>query len=297
MKVGVCGVGRMGEALAERLMELGHEVHIWNRTAGRCDPLVAQGAKREPSPAALVEACEATIVIVIDEAAQEAVYAGRQGIGQASLGGNLVIDMSTVTPEAARKAAEHVTGAGGAFLECPVGGTVAPARAGKLLGMAGGDTATFERARPLLETLCRRVEHVGDVGCGAAMKLAINLPLAVYWEALGEALSIAAAGGVPKQLAADLLSDSSGAIAVMKPRVPMILDAIDDGEPAKPAFDIGGMAKDLASMQATAEGLGFKVPVAAAARGTYEDAKANGWSGRDAATQAAWRFNASLKKG
>ena len=70
MKVGVCGVGRMGEALAERLMEVGHEVHIWNRTAGRCDPLVAQGAKREPSPAALVEACEATIVIVIDEAAQ-----------------------------------------------------------------------------------------------------------------------------------------------------------------------------------------------------------------------------------
>ena len=125
----------------------------------------------------------------------------------------------------------------------------------------------------------------------------INLPLAVYWEALGEALSIAAASGVPKELAADLLSDSSGAIAVMKPRVPMILGAIDEAEPTKPAFDIAGMAKDLALMQATAEGQGFKVPVAAAAKGAYEDAKANGWFDRDAATLAAWRFNASVKKG
>lgn len=297
MKVGVCGVGRMGAALAERLIELGHEVHVWNRTTSRCNPLVAQGAKQAVNPAAVAEACEATIVIVSDDAAQEAVYAGDQGLGQASLRGNLVIDMSTVTPDAARKAGEHVTSAGGAYLECPVGGTVTPARAGKLLGMAGGDTATFERAKPLLETLCRRVVHVGEVGCGAAMKLAINLPLAVYWEALGEALSIAAASGVPKELAADLLSDSSGAIAVMKPRVPMILGAIDEAEPTKPAFDIAGMAKDLALMQATAEGQGFKVPVAAAAKGAYEDAKANGWFDRDAATLAAWRFNASVKKG
>lgn len=295
MKVGVCGLGRMGVALAERLIELGHEVHVWNRTADRCSPLVAQGARQASSPAALAEACEATIVIVIDETAQEAVYAGDQGIGHGTLGGNLVIDMSTVTPQAARTAGERVTRAGGAFLECPVGGTVTPARTGKLLGMAGGDAATFNRAKPLLETLCRRVEHVGEVGCGAAMKLAINLPLAVYWEALGEALSIAASSGVPKELAADLMSDSSGAIAVMKPRVPMILGAIDGSEPAKPAFDIAGMSKDLAIMQATADSLGFKVPVVAAAKGAYDDAKADGWSGRDAATQAAWRFKTSVK--
>jgi 3-hydroxyisobutyrate dehydrogenase len=296
MKVGVCGIGRMGAALAERLIELGHEVQVWNRTASRCDPLVAQGVKQAASPAELAEACEATFVIVMDAVAQETVYGGDQGIGHAALGGNLVIDMSTVAPDAARKAGAYVVRAGGAYLECPVGGTVTPARTGKLLGLAGGDAATFERAKPLLETLCRRVEHVGAIGCGAAMKLAINLPLAVYWEALGEALSIAAAGGVPKELAADLMSDSSGAISVMKPRVAMILGAIDDAEPTDPAFDISGMAKDLSVMQATAEGLGFKVPVAAAAKGAYEDAKASGWSGRDAATQAAWRFTASVTK-
>jgi len=116
MKLGVGGVGHMGAALAERLIELGQEVHVWNRTSSRCDPLVAQGAEQAASPAALSEACEAAIVIVSDDAAQGAVYAGDQGIGQARLGGNRV--MSTVTPEAARNAREHVAGAGGAFLEC-----------------------------------------------------------------------------------------------------------------------------------------------------------------------------------
>jgi 3-hydroxyisobutyrate dehydrogenase len=292
MKIGVCGVGRMGAALTERLIEVGHEVMIWNRTPARCQPLQAKGAARADSPAALAAANDVTLVIVTDAAAQAAVYGGPAGIAAANLEGRLVIDMSTVPSAASKRAAEQVRTASGTFVECPVGGTVAPAKAGKLLGMAGGEVANVNRARPLLEQLCRRVEHVGPVGAGAAMKLAVNLPLAVYWEALGEALSIATTGGVSKELAADLMSDSSGAIAVMKPRIPMILDAIDGNATPAPAFDIAGMAKDLAVMQATAEANGIAAPVTAAARAAYESAQTDGWADRDAATQAAWRFRA-----
>jgi 3-hydroxyisobutyrate dehydrogenase len=290
MKVGVCGIGRMGAALAERLIETGHDVTVWNRTASSCDPLKTMGASVAASPAKLAETSEITLVIVSDDAAQAAVYGAPDGLASVNLRGRILIDMSTVSEEASQQAAERIAAASGLFLECPVGGTVAPAKTGKLLSLAGGDADTFSRAKPLLEQLCRRVEHVGSVGSGAAIKLAINLPLAVYWEALGEALSIAVAGGVSKDLAGDLLGDSSGAISVAKMRMPAILDAINGDDPAPAAFDIASMTKDLGLMVAAAEKFGVPAPVATAARGAYEQAAGDGWADRDAATQAAWRF-------
>ena len=290
MKIGVAGLGKMGSALAERVIELGHEVAVWNRTPARAAPLVEKGAAQAASPRALAERSDAILVMVLDDAAQAAVYGGSDGLASASLAGRLVIDMSTVSPESSGARAAAVTAAGGHFLECPVGGTVTPARTGKLLGLAGGSADAYAAARPLLDTLCRRVEHVGPAGAGAAMKLAINLPLAAYWEALGEALSIAGAGGVSPELAADLLADSSGAIQVAKPRMPMVLDAIAGKAGPAPAFDLSSMRKDLALMVDAATRRGFTAPVAAAALAAFEEAAADGWGTKDAATEAAWRY-------
>ena len=86
--------------------------------------------------------------------------------------------------------AERVRRAGGTFVECAVSGSVGPARQGKLVGLAGGEAEDVERARPILENLCRRIEHVGPVGAGASVKLAVNLPLVLYFQALGEAYSL-----------------------------------------------------------------------------------------------------------
>ena len=290
MLVGVCGIGCMGAALAERLIETGHNVGVWNRTTSNCERLKAIGATVADRPAKLAEISEVTLVIVANDTAQAAIYNGPDGLAAADLSGRIVIDMSTVSQAASQWAAELIASASGLFLECPIGGTVAPAKAGKLLGLAGGDAATFDRAKPLLDQLCRRVEHVGPVGSGAAAKLAINLPLAVYWEALGEALSIAVAGGVPKELAMDLLGDSSGAIAVAKARMPTVVEAITSDDPAPPAFDIASMTEDLGLMVEAAEKSGVSAPVAMAARGAYEQSSEGGWAGRDAATQASWRF-------
>jgi len=180
MKIGVCGTGRMGAAIAQRLMSVGHEVAAWNRNSAKTKSLTDAGAKLFTSPAELVEGCEVTIVMLLNDAAIEAVYRGPNGILKAGLAGKLVIDMSTVRPDTMASVGTSAVQLGAAFVEAPVGGTVGPAKEGKLLGLVGGTKADVARAIPILEQLCRRIEHVGELGSGSMMKLAVNLPLLVY---------------------------------------------------------------------------------------------------------------------
>src|SRR3954463_13478542 len=182
MKIGVCGTGRMGSSIAQRLMALGHQVGVWNRDARKTKPLTESGAKLFSSPADLVEGCDTVVVMLLNDAATEAVYRGPSGILTAKLAGKLVIDMSTVRPDTMTSIGTAVASQGAAFVECPVGGSTAPAKEGKLFGLAGGSKADLARAMPVLEQLCRRIEHVGELGAGATMKLAVNLPLLVYWQ-------------------------------------------------------------------------------------------------------------------
>src|SRR3970282_567858 len=97
--------------------------------------------------------------------------------------GKLFIEMSTVAPKVETELALKLHAKGAAFVECPVGGAIAPARQGKLLGLLGGNPTDAERAKPILNQLCRRLEHCGPVGTGATMKPAINLPLMGAWQA------------------------------------------------------------------------------------------------------------------
>src|SRR5450432_3948710 len=137
MKIGVCGTGRMGSSIAQRLMSVGHEVGVWNRNPAKTKPLVDAGAKLFASPAELVEGCEVTVVMLLNDAAIEAVYHAPSGILKAKLAGKLVIDMSTVRPDTMKSAGTAARQQGAAFVECPVGGSTAPAKEGTLLGMVG----------------------------------------------------------------------------------------------------------------------------------------------------------------
>ena len=192
MKIGFAGIGRMGAAMAGRLLGLGHEVSIWNRAKEKTRGLAAVGAKVADTPADLVHGSEMVLSIVTDAKAIDALYRAPQGYLSTDIAGKLLVEMSTVRPETTIALDADVRAKGGALVECPVGGTIGPAREGKLLGFVGGTDADVARARPVLESLCRRVEHVGPIGSGARLKLAINLPLLVYWEVLGEALSLCA---------------------------------------------------------------------------------------------------------
>lgn len=279
----------MGAAMAERLIELGDDIAVWNRTAAHAEPLVAQGAQAMATPGELAQACETIICMVLNDDAAAAVYEGADGLTSADLAGTLVIEMSTIGAATTRRVAGAVANAGGSFVECPVGGGAAQARQGQLLGMAGGDAAAFEAAKPTLDKLCRRVEHVGEVGNGAVMKLAVNLPLMVYFEALGEALSITEHAGIDRELAADLLGDSSGAAKVAGLFLPGIVQAIGGDIPESFVFEMSGAAKDIRLVASHVSEAGLDLPVTAATGPCYEAALADGWQDRDFPLLSAWR--------
>ena len=281
MKIGVCGTGRMGSPIAQRLMSVGHEVGVWNRDSTKTKPLTEAGAKLFPSPAELVEGSDVVVVMLLNDAASEAVYRGPNGILQASLNGKLVIDMSTVRPDTMVSIGASALQAGGAFVECPVGGSTAPAKEGKLFGLAGGSKPDVARAMPILEQLCRRVEHVGELGSGATMKLAINLPLLVYWQALGEALAICKPLNLSPERLIDILSDTAGTPMAMKARGPAIAKALSGESLGETAFALNAAKKDLATAVQFGKSIHAALPVAASALACFEEAEAAGLGDAD----------------
>ena len=194
--------------------------------------------------------------------------------------GKLFVEMSTVRPASAKRISDMVKGKGAGFVECPVGGTIGPAREGKLFGFAGGDKADFERARPLLEQMCRRVEHLGPAGAGSSMKLAINLPLLVYWQALGESLSLVKHLGLDPARVMDILGDTSGAPRMLQNRAAAIAAALG-GKEGPTSVDIDTLKKDLTEMVEESKLLGWSAPTAEGALRAFQAASTAGLGGKD----------------
>jgi 3-hydroxyisobutyrate dehydrogenase len=282
MKIGIAGTGRMGAAIATRLLGLGHEVTVWNRTAGKAQVLAAAGATLAATPAALAGQSEIVISILSNAEAVAAAYGGTNGLLSGNVAGKLFIEMSTVRPEAERSLAAKVRGKGAALIECPVGGTVGPAKDGKLFGFVGGDAADVARAQPLLDQMCRRVEHVGPVGAGASMKLAINLPLMVFWQSFGEALSLCEPLGLDPARLVDIFADTSGGPNVLKGRRAMIVAALQGKDTGPITSDVDLMRKDLRTMIEEAAARGMTLPVAASALQCFDEAAQDGFNANDA---------------
>ena len=276
MKIGIAGTGRMGAAIGERLIGLGHELAVWNRTAEKTRSLAAAGAKVAASPSQLASWSETIITILTDAAAIDAAYRGKSGLLSPDISGKLFVEMSTVRPETERALAADIRNRGAVMVECPVGGTIGPARDGKLFGFVGGEAIDVARAKPLLEKMCRRIEHVGPVGAGASMKLAINLPLLVFWQAFGEALALCRPLGLDAARLVDIFTDTSGGPSVLKNRGPALAAAIQGKAVGPITVDIDAMRKDLRTMVEEAESLGTSLPVTARALECYDDASRAG---------------------
>ena len=288
MHIGVAGLGGMGAAIAARLLEVGHQVTVWNRNAAKTKPLADAGAKVAATPADVASACEAVITILTDGAAIDAVYNGPSGLLSGNVKGKLLIEMSTVAPKVPVELAAKVRAKGAALVECPVGGSIAPARQGKLLGLMGAEPADAERAKPILTQLCRRLEHCGPVGTGAQMKLAINLPLMVAWQAYGEAFAIArSVGWEPKRLL-DLFVDTNGANPALKNRADMIVTMFEGRDPGPTTFSISNAAKDLRTMVEAGTSGGADMTVTKATLAAFEDANKHGFGGDDGARQSVY---------
>jgi 3-hydroxyisobutyrate dehydrogenase len=275
MKIGIAGTGRMGAAIATRLAGLGHEVAVWNRTAAKARSL---RLPMKESLSELVPGSDAVITMLADGAAVKQVY---DALLAGEVRGRLFIDMSTVRPAVSQEIFSRVKDKDAAFVECPVGGSVGPAKEGKLFGFAAGEAQDVERARPLLAQLCRRIEHVGPAGAGASMKLAINLPLLVYYQALGEALSLLKNTNLKPESVMDIFSDTSGAPAMLKNRGPQIAAVLAGKAPPAVSVDVDTLRKDLREMLDEARSLGIALPVAAAALECYDEASRSGLGAKD----------------
>ncbi len=274
----------MGAAIAQRLLNAGHEVTVWNRTPAKTQPLAEAGAKVAASPRELAGACEIVITILTDAAAIEATFEGASGLIAGTVKDQLFIEMSTVRPHVEEALAAKLTAQGAALVDCPVGGSTVPTREGKLIGFAGGDAADVARARAVLDQLCRRVEHVGAVGSGARMKLAINLPLLVYWQALGEALRLIEPLGLDPARVMDILADTSGGPNVLKVRGAALAAALQGKEVAPVTFDVDSIRKDLRTMIEEARALGSGLPVTERALQCFDEAAGEGLGSKDSST-------------
>jgi 3-hydroxyisobutyrate dehydrogenase len=273
MHIGISGIGRMGSNIGARLMEVGHKLTVWNRTADKAKPLVDAGATLAKSPADLASSVETVITIITNADAIEAMYHGPDGLLSGDVKGRLFIEMSTVPPEVQMALAPRVRAKGAAYVECPVGGSVIPARSGKLMGLMGAEPADAARARPVLDQLCRRVLHTGPVGNGAVMKLAVNLPLMIYWQALGEQLSLCKDLKIDPGELLDFLSDTSGAATVLKQRMPGIVSRLKNEKSDIGTFNIDGGIKDVRAMLAESKKRGLDLPLLQQTLACYEEAR------------------------
>lgn len=281
MKIGIAGTGTMGSAIARRLLGLGRTVQVWNRSAEKTLPLAAAGAQVAATAAQLAGDADIILTILTNAEAIAAVYLGKDGLLSGQVRGKLFVEMSTVRPATEQAIAEKARAAGAAFIDCPVGGSVGPTSQGTLLGFAGGDAVDVQRARPILDQLCRRVEHLGPVGAGSAMKLAANVQTQVYWQAFGEALSLVKHLHIEPARLMDLFADTSGAPKVLEHRAHDMVDALSGIVKPSKNFNIDNVRKDLRTILEEARALGCEMPVVSKALEVYDQASREGFGGTD----------------
>jgi 3-hydroxyisobutyrate dehydrogenase len=283
MKIGIAGTGKMGTAIAARLKSVGHELLVWNRTEAKAQAAMALGTTWCPTARDLIQQSDIVICLLTNEQALDDVYFSVNGLLSAPAPGKLIIEMSTVSPDKQAVMAEKASKVGVKYLECPVGGSIGPAKEGKLIGFVGGSAEDLEIARPLLEQMCKRVEHVGNHGAGSMMKLAINLPLLVYWHTFAEALSLIQPLGLDPKRVVDIFSETSGGPNLLKNRGAFIAQSLIDGKSDTVNVTLNTVIKDLNAMRTHAQTLDRKLPLTELAMANFEASAKSGLGDADAA--------------
>jgi 3-hydroxyisobutyrate dehydrogenase-like beta-hydroxyacid dehydrogenase len=288
--VGVLGIGRMGRSMGRALAGAGFDVVCWNRTPAAAEALAAElGGHAVASPADVARAADICVSMLADGAAVDTVFSGPDGLLAGARPGNVLVDSSTVAPSTIRAFEAAARAAGAGLLDAPVSGSVALAESGSLTIMAGGTVADLERARPVLDALARTVFHMGPLGSGAAMKLAVNAIIFGLNEALAEGLVLAEAAGIDRRLAYDVLAAS----AAGAPFVGYKRDAFLEPTTTPVAFALDLAAKDLGLIADLAQQVGVGMPQAITNLDVVVAAAAGGRGSRDFSTVADHLRNSS----
>lgn len=256
-RVGIVGTGRMGSAIARAIRSAGFDVMLWNRTRAPCDALAAElGCRSVETPAEVAAVSDVTISMLSDAAAVDAVYGASDGVIAGMRPGSVLVDSSTVPPAVIRRHETAIRDRGAGVIDAPVSGSVALAESGRLTLMVGGELGDFERARPVLEAYGDRLFHLGPLGTGAAMKLAVNTVIFGLNQALSEGLVLAERAGIRREWAYDVLEASAVGAPYVGYKRAAFLDP--DGSPVAFAADLA--AKDLRLIEALAADLDIELP-------------------------------------
>ena len=238
--LGFVGLGTMGSAVAKRLLDAGHAVHGWNRTAEKAQWLVDHGLVLERSPRAVAEQADVVFSTVTDTKALDAVATGPDGILAGLKPGQVWVDSTTGSPSNSRRLAADVEALGAHMLDAPISGTAITVEQGQASLMVGGPEETFRQVEPILREIAPVVARIGENGQAVLMKIAINLSLQVQMVALSEGLLIAEKGGIEREVALEAMLNSVIASPMVKYRGPHVL-----GHPDEVWFDCNMMQKDM----------------------------------------------------
>jgi 3-hydroxyisobutyrate dehydrogenase-like beta-hydroxyacid dehydrogenase len=273
--IGFIGLGAMGSLMADNLLQAGHSLQVWNRTAARCTPLVERGAKACDNPAQAAQGADFVVSMVADDAATAEVMLGTGGVLE-TFRGQAIIDCSTNSPAMARRVAQAALAHHTAYLDAPVSGSLAQARGRELVFMVGGAAQAVTAAMPLFEAMGRMVRHMGDAGSGATVKLINNMMSGTVNAAIAEAVSVAEAAGLDVMQAGELLAEGAAGCRLMKTKIPKIA-----ARDFSPQFQLGLMDKDLRYFLDMARELDRPVPLASAARHQMQSARLAGLGTQD----------------
>jgi 3-hydroxyisobutyrate dehydrogenase len=277
MKVGLVGLGRMGSAIAQRLGECGHEVIAWDKNA---KAVAAQGnrVRAADNPRAVAAGAAIVLSIITEDKGVRRVFTGKDGFLSGDVAGKLFIEMSTLQPMTHRALAPQVAAKGARLIDSPVLGSIPTVREGKLFALVGGDAPDVARARSVLDHLTRRIIHLGPNGAGCAMKLAINLGMAVQLQALAESLALGLSEGLTLNQMLEVMSDAVTATPWFKGKLPVL-----KGEPGDITLDVRTLRKDMMSAIATGACNGVAMPATSGALASLAAAVAGGWGDKDLA--------------
>jgi 3-hydroxyisobutyrate dehydrogenase-like beta-hydroxyacid dehydrogenase len=231
----------MGSGMVKRLLNAGHTVTGYNRTKSKADPLIALGMKWADTPRQVTEASDIIMSMVTSTKAVEAITQGPDGVLAGLKPGKIYIDMTTMSPHYSRALAEQVAAETGAvMLDAPVSGSTITLEQGKLSIMVGGNEAAFAKAKPVLEDIGPKVFHLGENGLAVAMKIAINLSLAVQMLGFSEGVLLAEKSGITREKAVEVMLNSVIASPMVIYRGPFVL-----GHPDEVLFNCTMMQKDM----------------------------------------------------
>lgn len=239
--LGYVGLGEMGSGMVKRLLNAGHTVTGYNRTKSKAEPLIELGMQWADSPRAVAEASEIIFSMVTSTKAVQAITQGPDGILAGLTPDKIYLDMTTMSPHYSQELAAQVEAKTGAkMLDAPVSGSSITLDQGKATFMVGGDKAAFEKVKPVLEDIGPKVFHVGENGKAVAMKIAVNLSLAVQMLAFSEGVLLAEKSGISREQAVEVMLSSVIASPMVIYRGPFVL-----GHPENVLFDCTMMQKDL----------------------------------------------------